>query len=469
VGKSSTGGAPEGHLKTRAIGIGIAWQNPMMNVAGFLLLFALFLSSSLFAGPREEVFVHHEQNDNIKEIYKQGVFDTELPEKYQSDQQASFRLPYFLIPLDSPELRQVQIDAMPADIARLQVIEKKGKKFFKYLVHPAVLNYHKEKFGGKFDSVSQNKSEFLASPTASERTLVLVEPASAHYMVKLNLPLKINHRDRTMYPTEIKRGVWLTAAFHDVFAKNPDLKNKFFIFDESFGVYPKVNGEALGGIVFREFSPDFYEPNKEVMPLFTLLALNPATQKPLFFDYMKPGQDPWLWFEGSVLNPFLEIINKVTYEEAFSLELHSQNVVVKVDTAKKQIDSYGYRDLGSTHLDFFTLNATHMAIPRLEMVQDAKRELGGAYAKKTELEWLKYFFKNQISDLFFIQMAAHGLITREQREAYKKKAWDKVVENHQSHYQGGTYADPLGAFDEIFDKVLAFSQKPGPRCQVMFQ
>jgi len=440
----------------------------MKRLAWFLMILNLVFSFLAFAGPQEELFVHHEQNDNIKDIYRTGVFDTQLPEQYQSDHQARFHVPYFLIPLDSPELRQVKAGGIPANIAHHHVIEKNGVKYFKYLVHPAVLDYHKEKFAKKFTFVPDSQSEFLAAPTASERSLVLVEPYNVDYMVKVNLPLEINHRDRTMYPTEIKRGVWLTKVFRDMFERRPDIKKKFFVFDESFGAYPKVNGEALGGMIFREFPKDFYTEGTEVMPLFTLLALNPKTGKPLFFDFIKKGEDPWNWFEKSVLNPFKEIINTVTYEEGISLELHSQNVVVQVDTKNKTLTGrYGYRDLGSTHLDFYTLYATQSPVPYLDMIQDPKRELGGAYAKKTELEWLNYFFKRQISDLFFIQMAAHGLITREEREIYKKKAWQEIIVNHKEHYLGNlSERGETKAFDDVFEDVLKIL--PHLSCETVF-
>jgi hypothetical protein len=444
----------------------------MVNKFVLLFLLVSLFSSFGHSGPRENEFLHSEQNQNIKEIYRKGVFDSELPPEYQSDTQAKFRLPYFLIPVNSPEFRQIGGEGtIPPALAEFQFVNVGDTRYFKHVVHPAVLDQYLEKFAGKFKLVSGEKSEFLVAPTASDRTLVVLEPAEANYMAKLSLPLEINHRNRTLYPTEIRRGVWLTQVFKDIFARTPSLEKHFFIFGEPYGTYLKVNDEVLGGIVFREFSADVYAEGKKVIPLFSLLSIDKETGKPVFFKYMSPGETPWGFFRRSVLGPLIEILNIVTYKEGVSLEWHSQNLMVEIDTINNRMTGrYGYRDLGSTHLDFYSIRNQQKKIPRFEMIGDAERELGGAYSKRTEREWLYFFMKEQVFDLFFIQMAAHGIITRDEREIFKKKGWGSLVQNHLKNYQGGqAKIDTREPFVDVFAEVLARHAPGKTTCSRLLQ
>ncbi|MBL7669134.1 MAG: hypothetical protein JNM39_01495 [Bdellovibrionaceae bacterium] len=428
-----------------------------MKIALLVSLVTL-ISTSGYSGPREYEFLHLEQTQNIKGIYRSGVFDSQLPPEFRSDNQVKFRLPYFLIPVESPELRQINAGGpLPAALVNFQFVTQGGVRYFKHIVHPAVLSHYLEKLESKFRLVSGEESEFLAAPTASDRTLVVLDPPGANYMVKLSLPLEINHRNRTLYPTEIRRGVWLTEVFGDIFVRNPSLSNSFFIFTEPYGAYLKVDNDVFAGVIYREFSQEVYEKGKKVVPLFSLLSIDKETGKPVFFKYMTPGETPWGFFSRNILSPLLEILNVVTYKEGISLEWHSQNLVAEIDTVNNRLTRrYGYRDLGSTHLDFYSIRNQQKLIPRFEMIGDAERELGGAYSKRTEREWLYFFLKEQVFDLFFIQMAAHGIITRDERENFKKKAWVSVVQNHLKNYKGGqAKIDQREPFADVFAEVLA--------------
>lgn len=388
------------------------------------------------------LFVLYEQTRNIKDIYKDGVFQNGLPTEYQAASQVTFRLPYFIFEMGTEWFQTAQIEKVPDFIAKYHVIQgEDGKSYFKFPVHPvAVQDYKSKLVGVPYRFVEAADSEFLVSPTASERTLVrnLEETTpGGSYMIKVSLPVEINNRARVVYPTEMKRGVWFSQQLGGYFAS---AKDYFFFFRDPFGAYPRGKKEALGATVFREFPPEFYASGRRVVPLFSFLAKD-EKGKPLFLRSMPPHANTeiaWSWFTQQVLEPLLAATRHVSYEKGMGMQLHSQNLTIELTAdLSRTTGRFGYRDLGGSFFDLPGALVKGQELPSFDTVRDFQRELGLSYFKGNSLlDWTHFFLKSQVSDLFAIQMAAHGVISRDLRERWKRAAWELMVADYNTTYRG---------------------------------
>lgn len=388
------------------------------------------------------LFVLFEQTRNIKEIYKDGVFQNDLPREYQAANQVTFRLPYFIFEMGTAWFQTAQIAAMPDFITKYHIIKGEGgRSYFKFPVHPVATEDYKSKLGGvSYRFVEAADSEFLVSPTASERTLIRnleeTDPGGS-YMIKVSLPLQINNRPRVVYPTEMKRGIWFSQQLDSYLASAKDF---LFFFRDTFGAYPRGEDNALGATVFREFPAEFYASGRRVVPLFSFLAKD-ETGKPLFMRSMPTeasDEAKWSWFSKQVLEPLLAATRHISYERGMGMQLHSQNLTIELTAdLSRSSGRFGYRDLGGSFFDLPGALVKDSALPSFDTIRDLQRELGLAYFKGNSLlDWTHYFLKNQVSDLFAIQMAAHGAITKDVREQWKRAAWDLMVEDYKNSYFG---------------------------------
>jgi hypothetical protein len=392
-----------------------------------------------------ELFVHFEQKRNIKNIYKDGVFQSDMPEEFRAENGRSFTLPYFMINSKSQFFSVQSMDErIPAFIADHHYVkDSNGGTLFKFPVHPIAVEYYREALKGtEYTFVPAEKSEFLVTATASERTLVRNledrEPGGS-YMIKVSLPIEINNRSRELYPTELKRGLWFSKRLTDDFS---DALESFFFFLEPYGAYPRSSdGRALGATVFRTFPEEFYESGTRTIPLFSYLAED-ETGKPLFFKSIPAAAtkqsetDIWNWYVVTILRKFLDRIKAVSYEMGIGLQLHSQNTLIELDESlSKPTGRFGYRDLGGAFYDLPGALVLDKRLPDLSSVRDIQRETGLAYFKGSSLlDWTLFFFKKQISDLFIIQMSSHGLATKKTRDYWKALSWKLAVDDYRGSY-----------------------------------
>jgi hypothetical protein len=68
-----------------------------------------------------------------------------------------------------------------------------------------------------------------------------------------------------------------------------------------------------------------------------------------------------------------------------------------------------------------------------------------------------------VSDLFFIEMAAHGLISKEKREEYKQRSWELVVDHHNKNY-----SPYKGTFEQVFELVVGLTKTANSSCKSIF-
>lgn len=392
------------------------------------------------------LFIEFEQKRNIKDIYRDGVFQNDMPVEFRAETGRSFALPYLLINTGSKILATQSVsEQTPGFISKHHIVaDTSGGSLFKFPIHPIAVEYYREMLKGtEYTFVPSDDSEFVVTPTASERTLIRNleerEPGGS-YMIKVSLPIAINNRSRELYPTEMKRGIWFSKRLSDDFG---GALKSFFFFLEPYGAYPRtVEGRALAATVFRTFPDEFYDSGTRTIPMFSYLAAD-ETAKPLFFKSIpdsvtKAGENEvWNWYLVTILRSLLDRIKAVSYEMGIGLQLHSQNTLIELDASlSKPTGRFGYRDLGGSFYDLPGALVLDRKLPDFSTVQDIQREIGLAYFKGNSLlDWTLFFFKKQVSDLFIIQMASHGLVGKNTRDRWKGLAWKLAIDDYRGAYK----------------------------------
>ncbi|MCK5073898.1 MAG: hypothetical protein KAQ98_10765 [Bacteriovoracaceae bacterium] len=392
--------------------------------------------------------IDYEQTRNIKEIYQKGVFDSSLPKQFSADSRAIFKVPYYLIPETNNSLERLESVNISDNIKKHYSLIIDGKKYFRFPVHPTAINYYQSVFKDA-QFVDANESTIIAIPTSSDRTLLMVDsafPDASVHMAKLSIPLEINNNQRAVWQQEIRRSIYMTNII-----EQSDIKNKGkmgFVFPETYGCFPKKD-KNLGGFIVREIPSKFYDKSNRYVPMFSFLSTESSTQKPLFFRYMSKHdkQMPYKWLKKNIIDNINNIIDEWHVKKGITFEMHSQNLLIQINEQDRKLTGkFAYRDLGGAIFDIVQRTSRGLDISLDKIILD---DLKTKLSMNQSFVSVRDFYKKQIVDLFIIQMASHGLITREERELMKKQADVNIRQHLQRSLLGDRAPPTLLSWDEI--------------------
>lgn len=178
------------------------------------------------------------------------------------------------------------------------------------------------------------KTEIEVSPTASSRTVFVLDPTLPPHCLKLHFPFQITRSKRSLDQRTIQHSIAVSdsLASSDVFKTNPAIG--FLL--ETLGISFK-EGDSSWGALVREMTPyPRMQSDAALLPLFSLYAPNTQDpgEPPLLESLIEEsGENPAEFILERIFYPLLKGWADVFLETGVLLEAHGQNTCIEYDPA----------------------------------------------------------------------------------------------------------------------------------------
>lgn len=331
----------------------------MKLVRSWLFLY-LFLFPILVLGNESDLpswarpLMHWETSNSYKP-------DTEVKPEFRPENKKVFGVKSFDIPVE--DLHLVDSGDGGPDLRSQVLVEKNGKKYFRFFVHPESEHLYKglmQKYGAQ--------ELYLGRATASTRGLFAwpKDPKDGNPLfLKLSLAKIQDQLGRIIPGWEVRRSIGISEL-----ASRTDhstwMKSGASIIPEVMGAYvdksanlPFYVDEKQGkvyehGLIIRDasFLQEAEKNGWEARPLFSLFTPD-GDKPPLIIQKWKESKNPNFvnFLEDYLFRPFIEKNSHLFFEEHIVPEIHGQNVVVAIDPKTKEIKHFYHRDVGSMKVD----------------------------------------------------------------------------------------------------------------------
>lgn len=280
-----------------------------------------------------------------------SVFCGELDEQYSPENQPVFKLPYYLIPESK------------ADYCAASSITKKtsahisayidGQKFYKLFVHPAAQDYYARLEQDGCSLIDAEKSEYLATPTSSYRSLFVWNPRAIEegvFIAKLSISKVIFAEVRINDRPQIYNSIAVQHLF-DAIGAEQLAANGITYFPEVAGLLPKH--DDLGGQIIREIPAQAWQGTNQWIPFQALVS----DQEFLLAKIIKASQLSAEEFVRTYLiTAFLNTIKILNFQYGIVPFMpHLQNLSLEVDNDFMPTGRFVFRDFSGTNFDISVL------------------------------------------------------------------------------------------------------------------
>lgn len=247
---------------------------------------------------------------------------------------------------------------MPANLDKTfrRVVDGRRPQIL-FLVHPESYKF----YASRFDLASFERETFLATATASSRSLIVWKPGHEQdvFVAKVSLDANIGGVDRTIKGVEAA----MSVGTNEILTGAKDLPGNFKFFEENFSAIPK--GMDRGAMIIRSIPPQIVSGQQSFIPLFAVYAQPADGSTPLLLTWLKnhPEQTPRDFVRQRLLEPFLRQWVKLAVEEGILMEPHAQNVMIGLDEKGEPQDVFLHRDFGGFNIDMAYRNQIGLSVP----------------------------------------------------------------------------------------------------------
>ncbi len=308
-----------------------------------------------FNNPQLRTLIQFEQlrNDRIENTDQfASIMQYTFDEKYLPENQPLIPMRAALIPLEELDSYMPPNTQIPEE----NLVVKKGKKYFPFLIHPESEKFFKEKLA-PYEWVD----DYVATPLSSHRSMVVwkKDGSTKPFGVKISLDAEVGGVRRLLSRNQIERAF----AMHTFFSSIPssELKEKkVHILGEPISFIPKG---ADAGMTLRDLPPLELGGNKEVVPMFSIYSRGPDNH-PKIVDLLKKMElTPKKMAVDFIMEPLLDHYFYFASQFGFVGEPHEQNVLVELEGGKLNGHFY-YRDMAgfTAHPDLRALSGKDMYV-----------------------------------------------------------------------------------------------------------
>lgn len=381
--------------------------------------------------------LYEEQNLHNKDLWGAGAFASNINPDYVPEKNPKFPLPYYLIPVE--DARFLQADSLDPRIADQLMMKISGKKHYKLFVHPES-EAHYDFLRNAYNYIGPDRTEFMASPTSSYRSLVVWNKNSdtrKPFIAKVSLDKNvIGSIDRLVSINEVERSVANQKVFDRIGKqKLESLHLKLFPETAGLTMLKQHDGapEKLGGQLIREIPDEVVAGEKKWLSFSALMSPN-RKGSPLIMDVIaKSGLSSFEFFDQYMINGYLQMFEDVSLKAGMNFEPHSQNLVFETTRDLKPTGQWVLRDFGGVWPDVVTMAKNGGPVDvYMEKASAAKYKLRGG--RGNYISSYVFFYKRQVFDMMLAEVAKHDkAMSAEQVNVLKSKIdrqYTKLINIH---------------------------------------
>jgi len=351
--------------------------------------------------PAVSTLLYEEQILHNKDLWGPNAFASDIAPEYIPEARPKFPLTYFLIPDEKANFLKSAGHDMAINRQITTTID--GVVYHKLFVHPESYS-HYEFLEGVFEYVGPEKTEFMASPTSSYRSLVtwnkngVEKPFIAKVSLNRNV---IGGIDRLVSINEVQRSIANQEAFESIGKRKlRDLGLDFFPESAGLTIKEGISGAPakLGGQLIRELPAEIISGEKRWISFSALMSPNKA-DRPLVMDIIQSSNISTTAFIHQVLiNAYMEMFKQVSLIRGINFEPHSQNLCFEVDRNLKLTGKFVIRDFGGVWPDMVTMLANNGPVKAYQKAENATRyKFKGGHSNA--IASYAFFYKRQVFDM----------------------------------------------------------------------
>lgn len=392
---------------------------------------------NLPAGVKE--LLNEEQNLHNKDLWGAGAFASNINPDYVPEKNPNFPLPYYLIPIEDAKF--LKADSLDPRVADQLIMRISGKKHYKLFVHPES-EAHYDFLRNSYNYIGPDKTEFMASPTSSYRSLVVWNKNSdtrKPFIAKVSLDKNvIGSIDRLVSVNEVERSVANQKVF-DRMGKEKLEKSNLKLFPETAGltIIKEHEGapEKLGGQLIREIPDEVVDGEKKWLSFSALMSPN-RKGNPLIMDVIsKSGLSSYDFFDQYMINGYLKMFEDISLKSGMNFEPHSQNLVFETTNDLAPTGKWVLRDFGGVWPDIVTMAKNGGPVEvYMEAANAAKYKLRGG--RGNYISSYVFFYKRQVFDMMLAEVAKYDSTLTTEKVQKLKDTVDKQYTKLLNSYLG---------------------------------
>jgi IucA/IucC family protein len=293
-----------------------------------------------FKYPHLAKWIYCEQKLNNRTVPKGDypIQPTSVPADFWPELQPVFWLAEFEAPRDLFYLFHNAARSLPWYFC------DSSSETYSHLVHPLSARYFLSR---KMEGAEWKSPRFLATPTASHRTLLVWDPEFKQppFAVKTSVNLWIGGLNRNLRISELKRSVGMSSLLAGVAGAELARQGILLLEDPSGLVHKQTNA----GLLARD-TPANLNAEEEIVPVFSLLAA-PNGGRPRILDLVAAsGLEATTWVDEFVFKPLLYQAYFLGITEGLVGEMHEQNVLMELRSGVPT-KRFWHRDFGGFGID----------------------------------------------------------------------------------------------------------------------
>ena len=265
-------------------------------------------------------WIHQEQTLNPRTV-RPGhypIAPTSVPPEFRPEQQPVFWLPEFEAPKDDFRLFRNPARPMP------WYFSGSTADVYSHLVHPLSVPYFVDR---QMKRARWPTPRFIATPTASHRTLLVWNPKSRArpFLVKTSVNIWIGGLNRNVRLKELRRTVGMSALFAEI--PKPRLsRHGVLLLDDPVGL---LHNQTNAGLLARD-APRKLSRGEEIAPIFSLLASKEGKPPRIVELVQTSGLDPITWVDEFILKPLIYQAYFLAMTAGLVGEMHEQNILMEL-------------------------------------------------------------------------------------------------------------------------------------------
>ena len=312
-------------------------------------------------------FVYAEQVLNNYDLYngtdRENSFKMNLKPDFLPENQKTFPLPYFLIPIDKDLIlyKKEEEEFFKENL----FVTKKGITYYPFFVHPETVDLFVSWINGKYDFIDSEETIYKATPTSSYRSLLVTNTKTyAKFVAKVSLFDNVANGARhidwssaqgqyesSQIVCKCVNNIDNLTVFEDVAAFGITADRALYLSNRFRVLIGDRRIKTLANVI-RKLPEEFEKENINKICSFASFSSPVLGKESYIYKAWKTSKLSYLKFiDKYVYKPIKNILLKLINEHGIALETHCQNMMLELNESYLPTGKFYYRDFDITSFD----------------------------------------------------------------------------------------------------------------------
>lgn len=312
-------------------------------------------------------FIFAEQVLNNYDLYKgtdrENSFKMNLKPDFLPENQKTFALPYFLIPIDKDLILYKKEEEK--FFKENLFVEKNKKTFYPFFVHPETEELFTSWINGKYEFIGEKESIYNATPTSSYRSLLVTNTkTNVKFIAKVsvfdNVANGARHIDwssalgqycSSQIVCKCAGNLENLNFFEDVAAFGITSDRALYLSDRFRVLIGERRIKTLANVI-RKLPKEFYEKSTNKLCSIASFSSPVLKKESYIYKAWKASKLSYTKFiDRYIFAPLKKILLQLFTEHGIVLETHCQNVMLELNELYLPTGKFYYRDFDITSFD----------------------------------------------------------------------------------------------------------------------